>query len=157
MPAQKVEAAMPMAPYPSKMLVKSVRGTDPAELADAIGAVADLEWWTRGGSDYDDEVAMTLAVRRAAGVGLRLKAVSYAPARDPRGAALLARAGVLVQGALLDGLVDPSDQRAVLGLDRLGVAGFDGALEPAEMRLDRAGVATVLVVLSLGAEDALLL
>jgi len=68
-PPQKVEAAMPMAPYPSKMLVKSVRGVDPAELADAIGAVADLEWWTRGGSNYDDRVAMTLAVRRAAGGG----------------------------------------------------------------------------------------
>jgi DNA polymerase III subunit delta len=66
-PAQKVEAALPMAPYPSKMLVRSVRGVDPAELAEAIGAVADLEWWTRGGSDYGDAVAMTLAVRRAAG------------------------------------------------------------------------------------------
>lgn len=68
-PVQRVEAAMPMAPYPSKMLVQSVRGIDPAELAEAIGAVADLEWWTRGGSDYDNEVAMTLAVRRAAGGG----------------------------------------------------------------------------------------
>ncbi len=68
-PAQKVEAALPMAPYPSKLLVRSVRGTDPAELADAIGAIADLEWWTRGGSDYEDRVAMTLAVRRAAGGG----------------------------------------------------------------------------------------
>lgn len=66
-PAQKVEAALPMAPYPSKMLVRSVRSADPAELAEAIGAVADLEWWTRGGSDYDERVAMTLAVRRAAG------------------------------------------------------------------------------------------
>ena len=56
-----------MAPYPSKMLVRSVQGVDSAELSDAIGAVADLEWWTRGGSDYTDEVALTLAVRRAAG------------------------------------------------------------------------------------------
>ena len=32
-----------------------------------IGAIADLEWWTRGGSDYDDRVALTVAVRRAAG------------------------------------------------------------------------------------------
>lgn len=68
-PAQKIEQALPMAPYPSKLLVRSVRGTDPAALADAIGAIADLEWWTRGGSDYDDRVAMTLAVRRAAGGG----------------------------------------------------------------------------------------
>ncbi|MCB0865437.1 MAG: DNA polymerase III subunit delta [Solirubrobacterales bacterium] len=68
-PAQKVEAALPMAPYPSKMLVRSVSGVDPSALADAIGAIADLEWWTRGGSDYDAPVAMTLAVRRAAGGG----------------------------------------------------------------------------------------
>ena len=64
---QQVEAALPMAPYPSKMLVRSVRGVDPDELSEAIGAVADLEWWARGGSDYTDEVALTLAVRRAAG------------------------------------------------------------------------------------------
>ena len=68
-PAQKVEAALPMAPYPSKMLVRSVGGVDPAALSAAIGAIADLEWWTRGGSDYDESVAMTLAVRRAAGGG----------------------------------------------------------------------------------------
>jgi DNA polymerase-3 subunit delta len=66
-PPGKVEAALPMPPYPSKMLVRSVRGVDPDELSAAIGAVADLEWWTRGGSNYSDEVALTLAVRRAAG------------------------------------------------------------------------------------------
>jgi hypothetical protein len=48
------------------MLVRSVEGVDSAELSDAIGAIADLEWWTRGGSDYSDDVALTLAVRRAA-------------------------------------------------------------------------------------------
>lgn len=63
----QVEAALPMAPYPSKMLVRSVRGVDPAELSAAIEAIAELEWWTRGGSDYSAEVAMTLAVSRAAG------------------------------------------------------------------------------------------
>jgi len=66
-PPQQIEAALPMPPYPSKMLVRSVRGVDPDELSAAIGAVADLEWWTRGGSNYSDAVAMTLAVRRAAG------------------------------------------------------------------------------------------
>lgn len=64
-PAAKVEAALPMAPYPSKMLVRSVQSVDSAELSGAIGAVADLEWWTRGGSDYTDDVALTLSVRRA--------------------------------------------------------------------------------------------
>ena len=66
-PAGRVEASLPMAPYPAKMLVRSVQGVDSAELSAAIGAVADLEWWTRGGSDYDDEVALTLAVMRASG------------------------------------------------------------------------------------------
>jgi DNA polymerase III delta subunit len=66
-PAKEVEAALPMAPYPSKMLVRAVRGVAPEELSEAIGVVAELEWWTRGGSDYSDEVALILAVRAAAG------------------------------------------------------------------------------------------
>ena len=66
-PPREVEAELPMAPYPSKMLVSSVRGVDPDELSEAIGVIAELEWWTRGGSDYSDEVAMTLAVKQAAG------------------------------------------------------------------------------------------
>lgn len=68
-PAKQVEAELPMAPYPSKLLVRAVRGVDPDQLSGAIAVVADLEWWTRGGSDYTPEVAMTLAVRRAAGGG----------------------------------------------------------------------------------------
>jgi len=66
-PAAQVEAELPMAPYPSKMLVRSVQGVDSAELSGAIGVVADLEWWTRGGSDYADDVALTVAVVRATG------------------------------------------------------------------------------------------
>jgi hypothetical protein len=60
-----------MAPYPAKMLVRSVRGVDPDELSEAICAIADLEWWTRGGSDYPEPVALTLAVRRASGARSR--------------------------------------------------------------------------------------
>ncbi len=66
---KQVMDELPMAPYPSKMLVNSVRGVAPEALSEALGAIADLEWWTRGGSEYSDEVAMTLAVRRAAGGG----------------------------------------------------------------------------------------
>jgi DNA polymerase III delta subunit len=66
-PAAEVERKLAMHPYAAKMLVRSVQGVDAAELSAAIGAVADLEWWTRGGSDYDDDVALTLAVSRAAG------------------------------------------------------------------------------------------
>lgn len=66
-PAKEVEASLPMAPYPSKLLVRAVRGVSPADLSAAIGTIADLEWWTRGGSDYEERVALTLAVREAAG------------------------------------------------------------------------------------------
>lgn len=69
-PAAKIEAALPMHPYAAKMLVRSVQGVDATELSAAIGAIADLEWWTRGGSDYDDDVALTLAVSRAAGAAV---------------------------------------------------------------------------------------
>jgi DNA polymerase III subunit delta len=66
---KEVEGRLKMHPYAAKMLVRRLRGASPAELRDAAGAIADLEWWTRGGSEYPDDVALTLAVRRAAGVG----------------------------------------------------------------------------------------
>jgi DNA polymerase III subunit delta len=65
--AKEVESSLGMHPYAAKMLLQRVRGTSATELRAATCAVADLEWWTRGGSDYPEEVALTLAVRRAAG------------------------------------------------------------------------------------------
>jgi len=65
--AKEVEKALPMHPYAAKMLVRRVRGASAGELRAASCAIADLEWWTRGGSDYPEAVALTLAVRRAAG------------------------------------------------------------------------------------------
>ena len=56
-----------MHPYAAKMLVRRLRGRSAAEMRAATCAIADLEWWTRGGSDYPEPVALTLAVRRAAG------------------------------------------------------------------------------------------
>jgi hypothetical protein len=49
------------------MLVRSVRSASALEMRAATCAIADLEWWTRGGSEYPDDVALTLAGRRAAG------------------------------------------------------------------------------------------
>ena len=68
-PPGEVEAELPMHPYAAKLLVRRVRGRAAGELRAAACAVADLEWWTRGGSDYPEDVAVTLAVRRAAGSG----------------------------------------------------------------------------------------
>jgi len=66
---KEVEASLRMHPYAAKMLLRRLRRASPADLRAATGAIADLEWWTRGGSEYPDDVALTLAVRRAAGVG----------------------------------------------------------------------------------------
>jgi DNA polymerase-3 subunit delta len=67
---KEVEAGLGMHPYAAKMLVSQVRGTDLASLRRAIAALADLEWWCRGGSDYEERVAQTLALRLATGAGL---------------------------------------------------------------------------------------
>jgi DNA polymerase III subunit delta len=66
-PPKEVERSLPMHPYAAKLLVGRVRGRSRSAMRAASCAIADLEWWTRGGSDYPDRVALTLAVRRAAG------------------------------------------------------------------------------------------
>src|SRR5262245_33018159 len=60
------------------------------------------------------------------------------------GAALLAGAGVLVQRPALDGAVDQRHKFLVIGVGGRIVAGRDGGLEAAEVRLDRGRVAAVL-------------
>src|SRR5258707_5436281 len=74
---------------------------------------------------------------------------------DTRGFGLLAGPGVLVEGALLHGLVDLRNQIALLGLDRAPVSGLDGTLEAAEMGLHRAGEHPVLRALALPAHGPL--
>jgi DNA polymerase III subunit delta len=64
---KEVESALPMHPYAAKQLMRRLRGRSRGEIRASACAVADLEWWTRGGSDYPERVALTLAVRRAAG------------------------------------------------------------------------------------------
>lgn len=73
-PPKEVEGRLRMHPYAARMLVRSVKGTSSLELRAATCAVADLEWWSRGGSEYPDDVALTLAVLRAAGAGAGAKA-----------------------------------------------------------------------------------
>jgi len=66
-PPAEVAASLSMHPYAAKLLVQRVGGRSPRELRAATCAIADLEWWTRGGSDHPERVALTLGVRRAAG------------------------------------------------------------------------------------------
>ncbi len=65
---KQVESTLKMHPYAAKLLVGRVRDVDPADLRAATETLAELELWCRGGADYGDELALTLALRRAAGV-----------------------------------------------------------------------------------------
>jgi hypothetical protein len=56
-----------MHPYAAKMLLRRLGGRSREQIRASACAIADLEWWTRGGADYPERVALTLAVRRAAG------------------------------------------------------------------------------------------
>lgn len=67
-PPKQVESSLGMHPYAAKQLVGRLQNVEPGELREATIALADLEVWCRGGADYGDELALTLALRAAAGV-----------------------------------------------------------------------------------------
>ena len=62
---KQVESGLGMHPYAAKQLVARVGRTSLDDLQRATAALADLEVWCRGGADYGDELALTLALRRA--------------------------------------------------------------------------------------------
>ncbi len=68
MPPSQVESSLGMHPYAAKQLVRRLGDIEVGELREATIALADLEVWCRGGADYGDELALTLALRSAAGV-----------------------------------------------------------------------------------------
>jgi DNA polymerase-3 subunit delta len=65
-PPKQVESSLKMHPYAAKQLVSRLRDADLADLRMATETLADLELWCRGGADYGDELALTIALRRAA-------------------------------------------------------------------------------------------
>ncbi|HET7589012.1 MAG TPA: DNA polymerase III subunit delta [Solirubrobacterales bacterium] len=65
-PPKQVESSLKMHPYAAKQLVRRLQGTDLGRLRSATEALADLELWCRGAADYGDELALTIALRRAA-------------------------------------------------------------------------------------------
>ncbi len=66
-PAKQVESGLGMHPYAAKQLVARLGKTNLDQLQQATATLADLEVWCRGGADYGDQLALTLAVRKAAG------------------------------------------------------------------------------------------
>ena len=67
-PPGEVAKGLSMHPYAAKMLVAKVKGRTPEDLDASIRALADLELWSRGGSDYPEQVAFALSLRRAVGL-----------------------------------------------------------------------------------------
>jgi DNA polymerase-3 subunit delta len=65
-PPKQVESSLKMHPYAAKQLVGRLRETTVADLRLATEALADLELWCRGGADYGDSLAFTLALRSMA-------------------------------------------------------------------------------------------
>jgi DNA polymerase III subunit delta len=65
-PPKQVESSLKMHPYAAKQLVSRLRDADLADLRLATETLADLELWCRGGADYGDELALTIALRKAA-------------------------------------------------------------------------------------------
>lgn len=68
MAPREVQAGLRMPPYAAKQLVAQVAKVDLGRLRTAVCALADLETWTRGGSDYPEDVAVTLSVARSVGL-----------------------------------------------------------------------------------------
>lgn len=66
-PPKQVESSLGMHPYAAKQLVARLGKTSVDDLQAATIALADLEVWCRGGADYGDELALTMALQRAAG------------------------------------------------------------------------------------------
>ncbi len=65
-PPKQVESSLKMHPYAAKQLVNRLRDANLADLRLATETLADLELWCRGGADYGDELALTIALRKAA-------------------------------------------------------------------------------------------
>jgi DNA polymerase-3 subunit delta len=65
-PPKQVESSLKMHPYAAKQLVRRLQGANLEGLRAATETLADLELWCRGGADYGDELALTIALRRAA-------------------------------------------------------------------------------------------
>jgi len=65
-PPKQVESSLKMHPYAAKLLVGRLRDAELSDLRLATEALADLELWCRGGADYGDSLALTLALRSMA-------------------------------------------------------------------------------------------
>jgi len=64
-PPKQLESELGMHPYAARQLISRVRDCSPEQLRRATESLADLEVWCRGGAEYGEPLALTLALRRA--------------------------------------------------------------------------------------------
>jgi DNA polymerase III subunit delta len=69
-PSKQVESSLGMHPYAARQLVARLQMTSVEDVRQATIILADLEVQCRGGADYGDELALTLALRQAAGAAV---------------------------------------------------------------------------------------
>lgn len=63
---KRIESELDMHPYAAKQLLARLRDCSPEHLRRATATLADLEVWCRGGAEYGEPLALTLALREAA-------------------------------------------------------------------------------------------
>jgi DNA polymerase III delta subunit len=68
-PPKHLESSLEMHPYAAKQLIGRLQNARLDDLREATVALADLEVWCRGGADYGEDLALTLALSRAATAG----------------------------------------------------------------------------------------
>ena len=61
-PPKAVEKAIDLPPFLVRKLIATARGASPDALRSASIALADLELWTRGATEYPDELALEMAL-----------------------------------------------------------------------------------------------
>lgn len=66
-PPKSVEKELGLPPFLVRKIVESVRGASVEAIRSASIALSDLELWTRGATEYPDELALGLALMAAVG------------------------------------------------------------------------------------------
>lgn len=64
-PARRLEGSLGMHPYAARQLLARLGNVGIDDLDRATEALARLEFWTRGGAEYDERLALALSLRQA--------------------------------------------------------------------------------------------
>lgn len=68
-PPRQLEGSLGMHPFAARQLIARLDNVGRDDLDRATEALARLEFWTRGGAEYDDRFALTLCLRQACAAG----------------------------------------------------------------------------------------